>query len=62
MELPIEQACVLDAERILKLQYLCYQTEAKLYGDYATPQLTQTLRSLLDEGEVVGSARGRYVS
>ena len=37
MELPIEQACVRDAERILKLQYLCYQTEAELYDDYAIP-------------------------
>lgn len=71
MELPIEQACVRDAERILKLQYLSYQTEAELYDDYAIPQLTQTLRSLVGDsdthtilvarpgGEVVGSVRGR---
>ena len=30
----ILQARVRDAEAILKLQYLCYQTEAALYGNY----------------------------
>ncbi|QHC22113.1 GNAT family N-acetyltransferase [Streptomyces sp. GS7] len=59
-----------DAEQILKLQYLCYQTEAALYDDYAIEPLTQTLHALcaeLGEGcvmvarlgqEVVGSVRG----
>ncbi|UQA96451.1 GNAT family N-acetyltransferase [Streptomyces halobius] len=59
-----------DAEQILKLQYLCYQTEAALYDDYGIEPLTQTLDSLraeLGEGcvvvarlgeEVVGSVRG----
>ncbi|MBB5118103.1 acetyltransferase [Streptomyces eurocidicus] len=59
-----------DAERILKLQYLCFQEEAELYGDYSLEPLTQSLAALraeLAEGlvlvarlgeEVVGSARG----
>ncbi|MFD8547928.1 GNAT family N-acetyltransferase [Streptomyces sp. NPDC059649] len=59
-----------DAEQILKLQYLCYQSEAALYDDYGIEPLTQTLAALraeLSEGcvlvarlgdEVVGSVRG----
>ncbi|KUL34129.1 acetyltransferase [Streptomyces sp. NRRL F-4489] len=59
-----------DAEQILKLQYLCYQSEAALYDDYAIEPLTQTLASLRAElaescvmvarlgPEVVGSVRG----
>ncbi|QMU69180.1 GNAT family N-acetyltransferase [Streptacidiphilus sp. P02-A3a] len=59
-----------DAERILKLQYLCYQSEAELYGDWAIEPLTQSLDSLSAElkdrhvlvarlgDEVVGSVRG----
>ncbi|WP_030413090.1 GNAT family N-acetyltransferase [Streptomyces sp. NRRL S-1448] len=59
-----------DAEQILKLQYLCYQSEAALYDDYSIEPLTQTLAALraeLGEGcvlvarlgdEVVGSVRG----
>jgi ribosomal protein S18 acetylase RimI-like enzyme len=59
-----------EAERILKLQYLCYQSEAELYGDWAIEPLTQTLESLRTElkerhvlvarlgDEVVGSVRG----
>ncbi|MGP3980295.1 GNAT family N-acetyltransferase [Streptomyces sp. KR80] len=59
-----------DAEQILKLQYLCYQREAEIYGDYTLEPLTQTLddlRAELSQGpvlvarlgeEVVGSVRG----
>lgn len=59
-----------DAERILKLQFLCYQGEAELYGDWGIDPLTQTLDSLRAElkehhvlvarlgDEVVGSVRG----
>ena len=73
MDLTIELAHVREAEQILKLQYLCYQTEAELYNDYAIPPLNQTLWSLLGEydthqvlvarlgDEVVGSVRGRLV-
>jgi hypothetical protein len=37
------RAC--DAGRILKLQYLCYQTEAELYDDYAILPLSQTIQT-----------------
>lgn len=58
------------AEQILKLQYLCYQSEAQIYGDYAIEPLTQSLDSLRAEmaagtvlvarlgTEVVASVRG----
>jgi len=71
MEPIIQQARVRDAEAILKLQYLCYQTEAALYDDYAIAPLTQSLTSLLSEydthiilvarlgEEIVGSVRGQ---
>ncbi|MFF1867906.1 GNAT family N-acetyltransferase [Streptomyces sp. CB03911] len=60
-----------DAEQILKLQYLGYQSEAELYGDWGIEPLTQTLESLRTElaerhvlvarlgDEVVGTVRGR---
>ncbi|WP_019544251.1 GNAT family N-acetyltransferase [Streptomyces sulphureus] len=31
-----------DAEQILKLQYLCFQSEAERYGDYGIAPLTET--------------------
>jgi ribosomal protein S18 acetylase RimI-like enzyme len=70
MSVTISTATGDDAEKILKLQYLCYQTEAELYGDYGIEPLTQTLdglRAELSQGtvfvarlgeEVVGSVRG----
>ncbi|MEW2517523.1 GNAT family N-acetyltransferase [Actinacidiphila alni] len=70
MSVTISTAEHSDAEKILKLQYLCYQSEAELYGDYSIEPLTQTLdelRAELAEGcvlvarlgeEVVGSVRG----
>jgi ribosomal protein S18 acetylase RimI-like enzyme len=70
MSVTISQAAEDDAEKILKLQYLCFQGEAALYGDYSIEPLTQTLDALrteLAEGtvlvarlgeEVVGSVRG----
>ncbi|MEO3975252.1 GNAT family N-acetyltransferase [Streptomyces sp. CAU 1734] len=71
MSVTISAARAQDAEHILKLQYLCYQSEAELYGDYAIEPLTQTLddlRAEIAEGhalvarlgdEVVASVRGR---
>ncbi|TXS51367.1 GNAT family N-acetyltransferase [Streptomyces sp. t39] len=71
MSVTISAATEDDAEHILKLQFLCYQTEAELYGDYAIEPLTQTLADLRRElaeghalvarlgGEVVASVRGR---
>ncbi|GAA2772934.1 GNAT family N-acetyltransferase [Kitasatospora cinereorecta] len=59
-----------EAEQILKLQYLGYQSEAELYGDWTIDPLTQTLDSLREEladrhvlvarlgDEVVGTVRG----
>ncbi|MBB5935679.1 ribosomal protein S18 acetylase RimI-like enzyme [Streptomyces zagrosensis] len=70
MSVTISPATAQDAEQILKLQYLCYQSEAELYGDYSIEPLTQTfddLRAELGNGwvlvarlgeEVVGSVRG----
>ncbi|AWK07783.1 GNAT family N-acetyltransferase [Streptomyces spongiicola] len=70
MSVTISAATAEDAEQILKLQYLCYQSEAELYGDYRIEPLTQTLAELraeLDRGhalvarlgdEVVASVRG----
>ncbi|MFD7325515.1 GNAT family N-acetyltransferase [Streptomyces sp. NPDC059875] len=71
MSVTISAAEPQDAEHILKLQYLCYQSEAELYGDYSIEPLTQTLDALRTElaqghglvarlgDEVVASVRGR---
>lgn len=60
-----------DAEAILALQKIAYQSEARLYNDWSIPPLTQSLESLLGEfadsvvlkamsGErIVGSVRAR---
>ncbi|GAA2467206.1 GNAT family N-acetyltransferase [Streptomyces lavendulocolor] len=70
MSVTISAASAQDAEHILKLQYLCYQSEAELYGDYGIEPLTQSLDDLkaeLDRGhalvarlgdEVIASVRG----
>lgn len=70
MSVTISAATEGDAEKILKLQYLCYQGEAEMYGDYSIEPLTQSLETLkaeLAQGtvlvarlgeEVVGSVRG----
>lgn len=70
MSVTIDSATERDVEQILKLQYLCYQSEAELYGDYTIAPLTQTLDALRAElaescvlvarlgDEVVGSVRG----
>jgi GNAT superfamily N-acetyltransferase len=70
MSVTISAADEQDAEQILKLQYLCYQSEAELYGDYTIEPLTQSLDALKAEltggrvlvarlgSEVVASVRG----
>lgn len=70
MSVIISVATEQDAEQILKLQYLGYQSEAELYGDWGIEPLTQTLDSLRAElgehhvlvarlgDEVVGTVRG----
>ncbi|MFJ3787488.1 GNAT family N-acetyltransferase [Kitasatospora sp. NPDC090091] len=71
MSVIISAAAAEDAEQILKLQYLGYQGEAELYGDWTLDPLTQSLESLRAElaeqqflvarlgDEVVGTVRGR---
>ncbi|MEU7118297.1 GNAT family N-acetyltransferase [Streptomyces zaomyceticus] len=71
LSVTISAADAQDAEHILKLQYLCYQSEAELYGDWSIEPLTQSLDALraeLHEGhglvarlgdEVVASVRAR---
>ncbi len=71
MSVTISAARTQDAEHILKLQYLCYQSEAELYGDYGIEPLTQSLEDLRAEiadghalvarlgDEVVASVRGK---
>ncbi|QEV17101.1 GNAT family N-acetyltransferase [Streptomyces alboniger] len=70
MSVTISEAAEADAEQILKLQYLCYQSEAELYGDYSIEPLTQSLDSIKAEltagtvlvarlgDEVIASVRG----
>ena len=70
MSVIISAAAAEDAEQSLKLQYLGYQPEAELYGDWAIEPLTQSLESLRTElteqhvlvarlgDEVVGIVRG----
>ncbi|CAL9367741.1 GNAT family N-acetyltransferase [Streptomyces sp. enrichment culture] len=70
MSVTISAASADDAEHILKLQYLCYQSEAELYGDYSIEPLTQPLDDLKAEiarghalvarlgEEIVASVRG----
>ena len=62
-----------DAEEILQLQYLAYESEAKIYNDWSLPALTQSLESLMAEfdsalilkavqgNKIVGSVRAIVV-
>ncbi|MFE3857466.1 GNAT family N-acetyltransferase [Streptomyces griseorubiginosus] len=71
MSVTISAAAEQDAEQIFRLQYLCFQNEAALYGNYRIDPLVQTLDSVRAEvvsdcvfvarlgDEVVGSVRGR---
>ena len=66
----IEQATIKDAQEILDLQYLAYQSEAAINNDYSIPPLTQTLgeieadfdrqiflKATMDD-RIIGSVRG----
>lgn len=67
----INRASQTDAEQILALQRLAYESEARAYGDWSLPPLTQTIDELHEEfedslvlkatvgGQLVGSVRGR---
>ncbi|MBX7550071.1 GNAT family N-acetyltransferase [Streptomyces sp. NPDC004232] len=71
MSVTISVATEQDAEQIFRLQYLCFQSEAALYGNYRIDPLVQTLDSVRGEvasdcvfvarlgDEVVGSVRGK---
>ncbi|MGV9559276.1 GNAT family N-acetyltransferase [Streptomyces sp. NPDC003401] len=70
MSVTISAGAEQDAEQIFRLQYLCFQGEAALYGNYRIAPLVQTLDSVRQElasdcvyvarlgEEVVGSVRG----
>lgn len=45
----IKKAQKEDLEEILKLQYLAYQSETKLFGDIDIPPLKQTIEEVYDE-------------
>jgi ribosomal protein S18 acetylase RimI-like enzyme len=49
MSCRIEPATIDDAAAILALQKLAYESEARLYGDWNLPPLTQTLDALRAE-------------
>ena len=66
----IKKAQKEDLEEILKLQYLAYQSEAKLFGNMDIPHLKQTIEEVYDEfqkgtilkavddgGSIIGSVR-----
>ncbi|MFF4843275.1 GNAT family N-acetyltransferase [Streptomyces collinus] len=71
MSVTISVATEQDAEQIFRLQYLCFQREAALYGNYRIDPLVQSLDSVREEvaadcvfvarlgEEVVGSVRGK---
>ncbi|MCL4501419.1 MAG: GNAT family N-acetyltransferase [Deltaproteobacteria bacterium] len=66
----ISAASAVDAEAILTLQKLAYQSEARLYDDFSIPPLLQTLEELREEfvhktilkavlsQQIIGSVRG----
>lgn len=66
----ISSAAMDEAETLLALQKLAYQSEARLYDDFAIPPLVQTLAELRQEfshkvvlkatltGQIIGSVRG----
>ncbi|RZU11463.1 GNAT family N-acetyltransferase [Streptomyces sp. BK239] len=70
MSVTISVATEQDAEQIFRLQYLCFQGEAALYGNYRIAPLVQSLDSVREElaadcvfvarlgDEVVGSVHG----
>ncbi|GAB2444939.1 GNAT family N-acetyltransferase [Streptomyces incanus] len=71
MSVTISAATEQDAEQIFRLQYLCFQSEAALYGNYRIAPLVQSLDSVREEvstdlvfvarlgDEIVGSVHGR---
>ncbi len=73
VKITIERADINDLQKILDLQYLAYQSEAKLFNDSNIPPLRQTLAELESEYQngivlkavdehnvIIGSVRARY--
>jgi ribosomal protein S18 acetylase RimI-like enzyme len=66
----IQVAVKNDAEEILQLQKIAYQSEAAIYNDYTIPPLTQSLAEMISDihkqtvlkavvdGKIIGSVRG----
>ncbi len=69
MKVQISIASIRDAEPVLRLQRLAYQSEAMLYNDWSIPPLIQTIEQLraefgwmkvlkaFSDGGIVGSVR-----
>ena len=65
----IKPATIEDAENILVMQRLAYQSEAAIYDDFTIPPLTETLEGMkarfhdrrflkaVDDGQILGSVR-----
>jgi len=69
-DIKIENASVIDAEELHKLQKLAYVSEAKIYNDYTIPPLVQGVEETKEAfktyiilkavsgGRIIGSVRG----
>lgn len=69
LEYKIIKATEADAEEILRLQYVAYQSEAAIYNNYSIQPLTQTLEQAVleckestvlkavSDGKMIGSVR-----
>jgi GNAT superfamily N-acetyltransferase len=69
----IQKADISDASKILSLQKLAYQSEAKIYNDFTIPPLIQTLEEVenkfkdhiflkaVENGRIIGSVRANVV-
>ena len=69
MDMEIKPAVLEDAEAILALQRLAYQSEAAIYDNFTVPPLTETLEDMkarfhdrrflkaVEGGQIVGSVR-----
>lgn len=73
MQIKVIRATVEDAEEILSLQKLAYQSEAEIYNDYTILPLHETvkdveqafgthhiLKAVNEKNEIVGSVRGKH--
>ncbi|WP_166023686.1 GNAT family N-acetyltransferase [Streptomyces chilikensis] len=74
MSVTISRAAEQDAEQIFRLRYLCFQSEAALYGDHRIGPLSESLADVRGEiasgvvcvarlgDEVIGSVYGRVTA